>query len=337
LLLLSNHHPAVKACFFDRGAFDVYEDFTHPGGVPGLAPAGLQAVLRLLDYNQIPPDRAPAWFLKPFFRGVVPVDGPEGRALLSQALSEHQGNSDIAQLTEQVTFRDDVVRPYGLAYDSIGPSAKADEIGASGTPVLILQGWFDDPGAAVKTYSRLTNPRHMILGPWNHYLQNASPFARWHGSGFDLGAEILRFFDHYLKGFDNGYENLDPIQYFTLGAEQWRLRKSWPPASDPSRRYLERDAHLSDATPTSTDAFDRYNVDTTFRPAPGPTDILFDLGAAYPDRRVSDSRTLHYTSDALTGKLEIGGARISSRGPAASRLSRNTIEGIRATGVTSWH
>jgi len=40
VLLLSNRHPAVKACFFDRGAFDIYEDFTHPGGVPGLAPAG---------------------------------------------------------------------------------------------------------------------------------------------------------------------------------------------------------------------------------------------------------------------------------------------------------
>jgi predicted acyl esterase len=96
----------------------------------------------------------------------------------------------------------------GDAYDSIGPSAKADEIDASVTPMLILQGWFDDPGAAVKTYSRLTNPRHLILGPWNHYLQNGSPFARWHGSGFNLGAEILRFFDHYLKGLDNGYEDL---------------------------------------------------------------------------------------------------------------------------------
>jgi putative CocE/NonD family hydrolase len=308
LLLLSTRHPAIKACFFDRGAFDVYEDFTHPGGVPGLAPAGLQTVLRLLDQNQIPPDRAPPWFLKPFFRGVVPVDGPEGRALLSQALSEHQGNSDLAQLTAQVTFRDDAVRPYGLAEDSIGPSAKADEIGASGTPVLILQGWFDDPGAGVKTYARLKNPRHLILGPWNHYLQNASPFAGWHGSGFDPRGEILRFFDHYLKGLDNGYEDLNPIQYYTLGAEQWRLRKDWPPATDTSRLYLEQDAHLSDSTPSASDSFDRYDVDTTFQPAPGPSNILTDLAAAYPDRRASDSRTMHYTSGALTGKLEIAGA-----------------------------
>jgi uncharacterized protein len=106
----------------------------------------------------------------------------------------------------------------------------------------------------------------------------------------------------------NGYEDLDPIQYYTLGAEQWRLRKTWPPATDTSRLYLERDAHLSDSTPSSTDSFDRYNVDTTFQPAPGPSNILTDLAAAYPDRRASDSRTMHYTSGALTGKLEIGGA-----------------------------
>ena len=45
----------------------------------------------------------------------------------------------------------------------------------------------------------------------------------------------------------------------------------------------------------------------TFRPAPGPSNVLTDLAAAYPDRRASDSQTLHYTSRVLTGKLEIGG------------------------------
>jgi predicted acyl esterase len=64
-------------------------------------------------------------------------------------------------------------------------------------PVLTLQGWFDDPGAALNTYATLKNPRHLILGPWNHHLRNSSPFARWHGAGFDLRGEILRFFDHY--------------------------------------------------------------------------------------------------------------------------------------------
>jgi predicted acyl esterase len=34
LLLLSKGHPAVKACFFDRGAFDVYEEFTNPAASP---------------------------------------------------------------------------------------------------------------------------------------------------------------------------------------------------------------------------------------------------------------------------------------------------------------
>ncbi len=40
LLLLSNRRPAVKACFFDRGAFDIYEDFTHPGGAR-VSPCGV--------------------------------------------------------------------------------------------------------------------------------------------------------------------------------------------------------------------------------------------------------------------------------------------------------
>jgi uncharacterized protein len=255
----------------------------------------------------LPPFPAVPWFLKPFVRGVLPVDGPEGGALLRQAVSEHQENFDVAQLAAQVTFRDDIIRPYGLTEESIGPSAKVDEISASATPLLIVQGWFDDPGAGLKSYAALTNPRHLILGPWNHYVQNASPFAAWHGSGYELQGDILRFFDHYLKGLDNGYEEIDPIQYLTVGAEQWRLRKTWPPATESRRLYLERDMRLSDSIPSAADSFDRYTVDATFRPALGPTTVLTDLAAAFPDRRVSDRETLHYMSSRLTGNLEIAG------------------------------
>jgi predicted acyl esterase len=44
-------------------------------------------------------------------------------------------------------------------------------------------------------------------------------------------SELIRFFDHELKGWDTGLEKEQPIQYYTMGEGKWKSSDVWPPAS----------------------------------------------------------------------------------------------------------
>ena len=65
---------------------------------------------------------------------------------------------------------------------------------------------------------------------------------------------------------------------------------------------------MSESQPAPGDTFDAYTVNPVFRWVAGPGAILTDLSAGFPDRRISDRETLHYTSEPLTSKVEVGGA-----------------------------
>ena len=40
----------------------------------------------------------------------------------------------------------------------------------------------------------------------------------------------IRWFDHWLKGKDNGVNKDAPVRIFVMGANQWRDEQEWPPA-----------------------------------------------------------------------------------------------------------
>jgi predicted acyl esterase len=50
--------------------------------------------------------------------------------------------------------------------------------------------------------------------------------ARW-----DYDALVYGWFDHWLKGEDNGMiDTLPRVRYYTMGSNEWRSAESWPPA-----------------------------------------------------------------------------------------------------------
>ncbi len=58
---------------------------------------------------------------------------------------------------------------------------------------------------AIRTRSRAcwlgsSVPRRAVIGPWAH----AYPHLAVPGPGYDFLAEVVRWFDHWLKGADNG-------------------------------------------------------------------------------------------------------------------------------------
>lgn len=89
---------------------------------------------------------------------------------------------------------------------------------------LQISGWFDDdyPGtrsnwALMSKYG--TRANRLILGPWRH--------------------------DYHLKGIDNGVT--DPnVEYFLLGANEWRTASAWPPAqADMQTYYFHSQGHAN--------------------------------------------------------------------------------------------
>ena len=72
--------------------------------------------------------------------------------------------------------------------------------------------------------------RHLIIGPGEYVL----PVYSWQ-------LEALAFFDHVLKGVDNGYDKLARVRYWRDGAGTWGEADDIPP-SDASRRRLHLQA-----------------------------------------------------------------------------------------------
>ena len=59
----------------------------------------------------------------------------------------------------------------------------------------------------------------------------------------DLFDRQLRWYDHYLKGEDNGIDREPPIEIFYMGVNKWQHAEDWPlPGTKFTPYYLERAA-----------------------------------------------------------------------------------------------
>ena len=43
-----------------------------------------------------------------------------------------------------------------------------------------------------------------------------------------LHREMLRWYDHWLKGIDTGVMDEPPVKYWVMGASEWRTGEDWP-------------------------------------------------------------------------------------------------------------
>ncbi|MGD8567409.1 MAG: CocE/NonD family hydrolase [Gammaproteobacteria bacterium] len=82
-----------------------------------------------------------------------------------------------------------------------------EDYSAIQVPVLLASGWADGYSNAIfRMLEHLDVPRKALIGPWSHiYPQFGTP-----GPAIGFLQEALRWFDHWLKGKDNGAED-DPM------------------------------------------------------------------------------------------------------------------------------
>lgn len=252
----------------------------------------------------------------PLTAGVAPVDEDTDGCLLAQAIDDHRNNYDLLAATSGIEFRDDGPSRFGLEGTDHSIVYHLDDIRASGAVVYSWVGWYDGAyvNSAVKRFIALRNQgARLILGPWDHgNRQLPDPTTAVAIPSFDHHGEMLRFFDHHLKGASTGIESEPPVHYFTVGEGRWKSCDDWPPPGyDPLPLYFGPDGALGHEEPGDHSGEDTYTVD--FRSSSGTgsrwrTQANF-AGAVigWPDRAEQDSRLLVYDSSPLDSDLEVTG------------------------------
>ncbi|MFJ2768976.1 alpha/beta fold hydrolase [Streptomyces sp. NPDC087300] len=92
------------------------------------------------------------------------------------------------------------------------PATYLDQINANGAAVMLGNAWGDTlfpPNQYAKFYERLTGPKRLEFRPGDHATAEATGLL---GLPNDTWTNTERWFDHYLKGQDNGVDKEQPVQ-----------------------------------------------------------------------------------------------------------------------------
>ncbi len=312
--LASTGHPAVKAIAPLFSVWDTYSDNYFPGGIQVTSLTKIYDDLLVgLDHDRRDLLQQFSYFNNPDFDGPQPVDADPDGSLVRQAVQEHLANFRQTDFMAEFKFREEGL-PYDPGFSSASFSPYAVSSGVqSEVAILSVSGWCDGAGYMNGAISRFLtlkdNPRHLLLGPWDHGARiDISPWRTTEVADFPLLGEILRFFDTYLLGWETGLKEEAPVHYFSLHAEAWRAAPAWPPVE--AQQMLAFTAGHGLGAPTAQGGTDGYKVDftlgtgheTRFERIAG-----VDSRSYYSDWQGRTDRMLSYTSAPLTEAMELAG------------------------------
>ena len=154
-------------------------------------------------------------------------------------------------------------------------------------PAVHIGGWFDMFAQA--TINEFVGRQHsgangsrgaqkLVMGPWTHGI-GKMPAGEMTFPNADKVPEQYnanRWFDHYLRGADNGVEKEPAVAYYVMGdtsapgapGNEWRHADDWPVPAKETPAYFTRDGKLTPEKPAAAAA----HVEFAFDPAnPCPT------------------------------------------------------------------
>ena len=251
----------------------------------------------------------------------APVAGDEGGRLLKAAIEEHKGNRSLISILAPLKCRDSRDEVTGARpYLEWCPAGYVKEINDAAIPMYLWGGWFDafDKDCFLM-YRNFAGPKKLTVGAWSHSPKDPD-IAK---EEFTLLAvEEHRWFDHWLKGIDNGIMADPPIHYqVMLGPKKnfWKTSAEWPiPEAGRVDYYFSggpsgsvssaNDGLLEKDAPSGSTGSDRYEVDdstTTGTMTRWDNAVGGDFG--YPDMATNDAKALTYTTEPLTGDIIVTG------------------------------
>jgi putative CocE/NonD family hydrolase len=322
--MVERNHPALKAVVSRSPDYDPYADLYFPGGVPNAyMGSNWGAAVKAMDLNapRVGADGVP--------RGVRPVDGPEGRALLDSAIAARRDMPNMYEAMHTIVYKDDGPPAWnGVSMDWWGIHSHAKDVERAATPMQSWASWMDAGTAngVLHRFMTLSNPQNVVIGAWSHGgVDDSDPFNPVDAPTdppFDQqNLEDLCFFDRFVRGRDNGVRT-GTLRYYTMGEGRWKTTTRWPlPNARSERWYLGAGGELSREQPKAGASPAIYDVD--FELTTGEHNRWATNNGAgdvvYPDRASDVGRRLAYTSAPLATDLEVTGQPVVTLHLAASR------------------
>lgn len=300
-------HPALRAIVPMSDTYDLYEDLVFPGGVFNQNfLQGWSDVVYALDRNSSIAVDGQTFVLSP-------VDEDPNGELLAQAIAGHEGNLDVFQSIQDITYRDDPSLA-GFTLDEISTRGVTPALDDSGVEVYQWGSWMDAGSAdgVIRSFMDSSGPRRATIGSWTHDLSNNA----FNGSGnrwtpnpsFEAQwEEALNFFDDRLRKGKPAGDRV--LRYFTMGEGLWKETSTWPvPGTVTESLYLGDGRSLDLTPPSEPGGEDLYEVDFTARSSIDPRWLapLF-TDTWYSNRLEEDLKLLVYQTPPLTGDLEVTG------------------------------
>ncbi len=198
-------------------------------------------------------------------------------------------------------------------------------------PVYAVGGWTDGYKNAIpRLLEGLKVPRKGLIGPWAH----AYPHFAFPGPQIGFLQEILRWWDHWLKGIDTGVmdepmlrawmtDSVKPANHHDTLPGRWIAEPSWPPSEVKPQRLFLTDAGLRDAEgPLTTRA---VCSPQTVGECAGEW-VPFGRGRDQAgDQQEDDKRSLVFETAPLDQQIEILGAPIATLDIASNRPIANLV------------
>jgi putative CocE/NonD family hydrolase len=206
----------------------------------------------------------------------------------------------------------------------------------NGAPALYVNSWYDisvGPNIAMYEYQAKNAANEiarkntfMIVAPTLHCTQALATEHTTVGerdmgdARFDYMGFMLRWYDHWLKGVDNGIEREPHVRAYLMGTNEWRTYDTWPPRdAQPLTYYLDSDGKANtrdgngrlSTTRPSRSSSDSYAYDP-LHPTPSVGGQLCCVPGVKPgaiDQATVETRpdVLVYTTPPLTRTVEVTG------------------------------
>jgi hypothetical protein len=217
VLAAAERPPSLKAIFVSGGHFDFYET-TYHGGVMWFMPRAAREG-RGGDSGWAFTDRVTSRMLETF-------SAEEIRARVARRLADPDVAAwpNLVHVLHYPTHREawfDIVLNEldGDWYEERNPVTLASNIDI---PVWLQidqgRGWTLD--GTIEVFNALQGPKKLDIGPYPP--MQSRPFIEEHD-------KLLRWYDHWLKGIDNGVMDEPAVTVFVEGSRRLQTGAAWPP------------------------------------------------------------------------------------------------------------
>ncbi|OQR63877.1 acyl esterase [Streptomyces maremycinicus] len=117
------------------------------------------------------------------------------------------------------------------------PITYADQLNRNGAAVMLAGAWGDTifpPNQSAAFYERLTGPKRLELRPGDHATAELTGLF---GLPNDVWTDTERWFDHYLKGEDNGVDREQPVRLKSRSTGGYEGYPDWKSVAADRRRF----------------------------------------------------------------------------------------------------